>query len=100
MGDGESNDKTGRGDENKGCCHSVSIKLIMHQMRGRRSGSIPEEMKIRLALSILIDAVKNQAAQVAIATAKMIGLVGTQPMKRPMMVQIELDDAKQNWQCL
>lgn len=63
-------------------------------MRGRRSGSIPDEMKTRLALSILIDAVKNHAAQVAIATAKMIGLVGTQPVKRPMMVQIELDDAQ------
>lgn len=69
-------------------------------MRGRRSGSMPEEMKTRLALFILIDAMKSQAAQVVIATAKMIGLVGTQPMKRSMMVQIELDDAKQNWQCL
>jgi hypothetical protein len=28
------------------------------------------------------------------ATAKMIGLAGTQPVKRPMMVQIELDDAQ------
>jgi hypothetical protein len=36
--------------------------MIMHEMKGRRFGSVPEEMKTRLALSILIDAVKNHAA--------------------------------------
>lgn len=94
LSDGESDDKTGRGDENKGCCYSGSIKMIRHEMKGRRFGSVPEEMKTRLALSILIDVVKTHAAQVPMATAKMIGLVGIQPVKRPMMVQIELDDAQ------